>query len=290
MSAVRGQMPLPAPVAGWLPVVGGLLVLYAPTGYDLASVLWHQQEFAHGPVILAVVLCLIWQKRDALLAAPGPTPPAAHTPGFALLGLGLLLYALGRSQDLTLFEVGSLAPVLAGAILAMRGWPAMRALWFPVLFVLFMVPLPGFLVDALSGPMKERVSAIVEEIYYAAGYPIARSGVILAIGQYQLLVADACSGLNSMFSLSALGPLYLYLTGRRSWLHNAIVLVSILPIAFTANVARVLVLVFVTYRFGDAAGQGFLHWGSGLVLLSVALGIVFMLDAALARAVPPRRS
>jgi exosortase/archaeosortase family protein len=75
---------------------------------------------------------------------------------------------------------------------------------------------------------------------------------------------------------------------RRSWLHNGLVLASILPIAFTANVARVLALVLVTYHFGDAAGQGFLHGGAGILLLTVALIVIFLLDAILARIITPR--
>jgi exosortase B len=175
-------------------------------------------------------------------------------------------------------------------LLAMRGWPALRALWFPILFVAFMVPLPGFFVDAVTGPLKQNVSAIAEQLLYAAGYPIARNGVVLTIGQYQLLVADACSGLNSMFSLSALGLLYMYLMHRASLLHNAIMLVSILPIAFAANIVRVVVLMLITYHFGDEAGQGFLHGAAGIVLLMVALIVFFLLDAILARVIKPRRS
>jgi exosortase len=118
-------------------------------------------------------------------------------------------------------------------------------------------------------------------VLYAAGYPISRTGVILSIGQYQLLVADACSGLHSMFSLSALGTLFMYMMARTSRLHNAIMLAAILPIAFVANIVRVIVLVLVTYHLGDEAGQGFLHGTAGMVLMLVALGILFALDALL---------
>ena len=288
----------------WLPVIAGLLLLYAPTFYGLATGIWGDDDYAHGPIILGTILWLMWRKRAVLLAAPAPeatliesshaipVQPAsaapAPAPGFTLIVVGLLLYFIGRSQDITLFEVSSLAPVLAGVLLAMRGWLALRSLWFPILFVAFMVPLPGFFVDALSGPLKQSVSAIAEQLLFAAGYPIARSGVVLAIGQYQLLVGDACSGLNSMFSLSALGLLFLYLMRRRSWLHNGLILAGILPIAFAANIVRVLVLVLVTYHFGDDAGQGFLHRGAGIVLLVVALIVIFLLDAILARAIKPR--
>ena len=288
MSAVPVAISSRSVSVEWLPIIAGLLILYVPTGYDLATGIWRQEEFAHGPVIFGVVLWLVWEQRQVLLRVPVQASRAASASGIALLAFGLALYALGRSQDITLFEVGSLAPVLAGVFLAVRGWPALRALWFPILFIAFMIPLPGLLVDALSSPLKGSVSAVAEELLYAAGYPVARTGVILVIGQYQLLVADACSGLNSMFSLFALGLLYLHLMRRRNWLHIGIVLAGLLPIAFVANLARVLVLVLVTYRFGDAAGQGFLHGGAGMLLLTVALIMVFALDAALARVVEPR--
>jgi exosortase B len=196
---------------------------------------------------------------------------------------GLLTYVIGRSVEIALLEIGALAPVLAGVLLAMRGWPALRALWFPILFVAFMVPLPGIFVDAVTGPLKQGVSQIAAQILYAAGYPVARSGVILIIGQYQLLVADACSGINSMFGLAAVGLLYLYLVRRGSWLHNGLLLAALLPIAFCANIVRVMFLALITYHFGDRAGQGFLHGFSGMVLFIVALVVIFLLDSVLAR-------
>ena len=283
MSAVLDSTPSHrAAQLDWLPVLAGLLILYVPTFYGLATTLWHEDDHAHGPIILAVIVWLIWRRRHALLAQTVRTAPA---PGFALLMFGLLLYVVGRSQDINLFEVGALAPIMAGVVLAMRGWPSLRALWFPILFVAFLVPFPNVFVDAVTGPLKQEVSAVAEKLLYAAGYPIARNGVMLTIGQYQLLVADACSGLNSMISLSALGFLYLYLMQRKSWLHNGLVLASILPIAFTANIVRVLVLVLVTYHMGDAAGQGFLHSGAGLALLLAALIIIVILDTILARVI-----
>jgi len=165
----------------------------------------------------------------------------------------------------------------------------LRALWFMLLFIAYLVPLPGFFVDALTLPLKQTVSEIAVQILYAAGYPIAHTGVILNVGQYQLLVADACSGLNSMFSLSALGLLYLYLMRYKSWLHNGLILASLLPIAFCANIVRVIILVLVTYHFGDAAGQSFVHGFSGMALFVIALMTILLLDAILARVFKPTR-
>jgi len=271
----------------WLPVLAGLLVLYVPTFYDFATGLWQQENHAHGPIILAVVAWLIWRRRAVLFIAPDRSAPVS---GLALLVFGLLLYIVGRSNAIAIFESGSLVPILAGTLLAMRGWPALRALWFPIFFVVFMVPLPGFFVDAVTGPLKQYVSEIAEQMLYAAGYPIARSGVVLTIGPYQLLVADACSGLNSMFSLFALGLLYMYLMRRKSLLHNAIMLANILPIAFAANIVRVVALMLITYYFGDEAGQSFLHGAAGILLLMVALLIFFALDAVLAKLIKPRKA
>jgi exosortase B len=183
---------------------------------------------------------------------------------------------------------GSQPFIAAGVLLLLRGPEAIRVAWFPLLYFVFMIPLPGILVDAVTGPLKQWISIIVVELLYDIGYPISRNGVVLTIGQYQMLVADACSGLHSMYSLSALGTLFMYIMARRSKLHNAIMLASILPIAFIANIVRVIALVLITYHFGDEAGQGFLHGAAGMVLMLVALMCFFALDALLDRVVVRR--
>lgn len=273
--------------ARWFILLAGWCAMYGPTYWDLSGTIWRTDEQFHGAIVLVIIAWLIWDARLRVLAAHEAPRTGL---GGALFGFGLLLYVLGRSQDILLFEVGSQIPVLAGALLILHGLGAVRALWFPVLFFAFMVPLPGVFVDAATGPLKQWVSVIAEHILYAAGYPIGRSGVMLSIGQYQLLVADACSGLNSMFSLAALGLLYMHLMARKSWLHNGIMLASILPVAFAANIVRVIVLVLVTYHLGDEAGQGFLHGSAGIVLILAALLFLFMLDGVLSRLTPGRSS
>jgi exosortase B len=250
----------------WLPVLLGFAVLYVPTYVTLARTVWTSEDNAHGPLILLIVAWLFWQKRHTFGAIDVQQGQAAY--GWLLLLVGLLFYALGRSQDILLFEVGSQIPVLAGVLLIMRGLSELRAVWFPLLYLAFMVPLPGVFVDAATGPLKQWVSVIAEQILYGLGYPIARTGVVLTIGQYQLLVADACSGLNSIFSLAALG---------------SIMLLSIVPIAFCANLVRVMVLVLVTYYMGDEAAQGILHGSAGMFLLLAALIFFVSLDWLLTR-------
>jgi exosortase B len=275
------------PLKSWWPVVLGLLVLYLPTYWMLAHGIWNSDEQAHGPIVLVVSLFLVWQRRDVFSSADSPSRGEVAT-GWVLLVIGLLAYALGRSQDILLFEVGSQIPVILGTLLITLGTKSARALWFALFFLLFMIPLPGFVVDAATGPLKQYISIIAEQVLYAVGYPIARSGVTLTIGPYQLLVADACSGLHSMFSLSAMGLLYLYLMQRTSIARNLIIMAAILPIAFVANIVRVMVLVLVTYHLGDEAGQGFLHGFAGIMLFVIGLLFLFALDWVLGFIFPDR--
>ncbi|HQR03421.1 MAG: exosortase B [Proteobacteria bacterium] len=284
-SSVNGQPSWHTWGHEWGPVIAGLLILYIPVFYVLATTIWQEPDFAHGPIILAVILWLLWERRSVLVSPAEATTPI---PGFFILLPGLLIYALGRAMNISILEVGSLIPVCGGTLLSMRGKKGIATYWFLLLFLIYLIPLPGIFVDGITGPLKKYVSMVAEQILYTAGYPVARNGVILTIGQYQLLVADACSGINSMFSLTAIGLLYLYLMQRKSWVHNGVMLASLLPVAFAANIVRVVFLSLVTYHWGDAAGQGFLHEFSGMVLFIAALLTIFVIDIVLIRIVHGR--
>ena len=270
---------LPTWLLEWWPIIVGIIALYLPTYYVLSTGIWGNQDQAHGPIVLAVVLYLFWQKRDLLLAnTASQTWPVL---GGISLAFGLLCYVIGRSQDILLLDVGSQIFVISGILLITRGASVLKAMWFPLFFIFFMIPLPGFFLDAVTMPMKMAVSYVAEHILFWFGYPIARTGVILQIGQYQLLVADACAGMHTLISLEALGLLYLNLVKHDSLFRNITLAILIVPISFTANVIRVIVLTLVTYYFGDAAGQGFVHGFAGMVLFVVALTLIMSVDAAL---------
>jgi exosortase B len=264
--------------SSWLVAIGGFAAMYLPVYWWAATGIWQSEEQAHGALILAVMLWLFWGLRRDIAAAETKAAPGW---GWPLFAFGLLVYFVGRVFGISILEFGSQPFVVAGILLLMKGRGALRIAWFPVIYFIFMIPLPGILVDAITGPLKQWISVIVVEVLYRVGYPISRNGVILTIGQYEMLVADACSGLHSMYSLSALGTLFMYIMKRKSKLHNAIMLASILPIAFAANIIRVVVLVLITYHFGDEAGQGFLHGAAGMLLMLVALMFFFLLDKVL---------
>ena len=280
-SAGSGALPSGGSAGPWLVALAGFVAMFAPSYWQAANGLWTTDEFGHAPIILAIAAWLFWQRRDALIDSLGTG--GAPWLGGAMFAGGALLYLAGRALSIASAEFVAHWLVLGAALAWLGGTRALRAAWFPWLYLLFMVPLPATLVDAMTGPLKHMVSVLVVEGLHLVGYPIARSGVMITVGPYQLLVADACSGLNSMFSLAALGTLFIHVVAaRRKVAHVALLVASIVPIAFAANVVRVVVLVLVTYHLGDAAGQGFLHGAAGMVLMLVALAIFFGLDLLLA--------
>ena len=256
----------------------GFAALFVPTYLSLAQHVWSSDEQGHGPIILALSLYLLYAKRHELAATPAAPDRLLGVP---LLLLGLALYALGRSQFILFFEVFSQIVILVALVLLFLGRPALRVVWFPLFFMFFMVPLPASLVASLTAPLKAAVSAVATDLLYLVGYPVARAGVMLSVGPYQLLVADACAGLTSMFTLEALGLLYMNLMNYTNVRRNIALALLIIPISFVANIVRVMILVLVTYHYGDAAGKGFIHGFAGMVLFMTGLLLMVATDRVL---------
>lgn len=263
----------------WWPVLLGMLVMYVPTLFDLFSGLWITEGQAHGPVILALSAGLIY--RQWPLMEKENAGRLDSVAGWVVFVMAIAFYVLGRSQQLMLFELSSLIWILVAILLIKRGVGAIKVMWFPLFFMLFMIPLPGTVVTTLTMPMKMAVSYVTTNILFWADYPIARNGIILQIGQYQLLVADACAGLQMLLTLESLGLFYLNVVRHTSVFRNVTLAILIVPISFIANVIRVITLTLITYYFGDEAGQGFLHWFAGIVLFISALVLILGVDSLL---------
>ena len=267
----------------WL--LAGLAVLYVPTFWDWSRGLWGAETQGHELLILAISGWLLFDQRQRLAALPD-RPSLGW--GGALLALGLLMYVFGRTQEAVRVELLSLIVVVAGLLLRFKGLAALRQAWFPLFFLLFAMPLPFSVAQALTGPMKTAVSVVATQLLGWLGYPVGRSGVVITVGQYQLLVTEACAGLQTMFTLEAMGLLYANLMNHGSAARNALLAVLVVPVSFCANVVRVGVLALVTYHFGDAAGQGFLHGFAGMVLFVVALVLIMGVDRLLGRWLEPK--
>jgi len=261
----------------WL-MMAGLAVMFLPTLYSLLAVngLWLDDEHSHGPIILGISLWLIWKRwHDA-------NELLLYSPSIVLAWLcfivAAVLYIPGRALNIVYFETGAFVVALIGVLLMSGGTKLLDTLKFPLFFMLFMIPLPNTLVGPLTGVMKLAVSAATVSILGWADFPVARNGVIISLGQYQLLVADACSGMRTLFMLEALGILYLNLVHFSSRVRNIVLPILIIPISFTANVVRVIILCLITYCWGSAAGQGFLHGFAGLVLFIAGLLMMLVAD------------
>ncbi len=263
---------------GWLwpaLLLASILAAYVPTFVTLAQGPWQTEQEGHGPLILAAAVWLVWQSRDKLRTATLSPSPVL---GWLVLLLGLVILVLSRNQDIWFLEVASEIPVLAGSVLLLAGWNVLRILAFPIGFLIFSAPAPGWMVDAATVPLKVLISDLVTNGLYAAGYPIAQNGVVIQIGPYQLLVQDACSGMNSIFALSAIGVFYVYAFRWHEKIRALILLSLIIPITITANFLRVVTLVLVAYYGGVEMLEGVIHDLTGIALFIVAVGLMVASD------------
>ena len=182
-----------------------------------------------------------------------------------------------------MFVSASQSIIAFGAIVFFFGFRGVRRLWFPLALSLYLIVWPGWAIDAATAPLKRLISEGVSSALYEVGLPVAHAGAVITAGQYQLLVADACAGLNSLIALTSIGAVYLHIVKRASVAVNLVVLAMLAPIAIFANVVRVALLVLITYYLGYDAGQNFLHDAAGLLMFACALAGVFAVDAIAAK-------
>jgi exosortase len=262
------------------PLIVGFLVLAAPTIAKLAGQNWTEESGAQGPIILVTGAWLIWRliphfEKQGVRGNPWVIG--------ILLAASLIAYVFGSIVDLITFEAGGLFGAGVTLLYATFGARVLLRNWFPLFYLAFAVPPPAYLVTSLTAPLKEFVSRAATNIVAYMGLPVSREGVVINIAQYQLLVEDACSGMNSIFGLLAIGLFYIYLIRGSSLRYSILLAALMIPIAVAANIVRVIFVILLTYYFGDEVGQGFLHFAAGIFLFVIALLLVFALDGVLHR-------
>lgn len=260
--------------AHW-PLFLALAALAIPTLIGLGQRVWSTEVGAQGPIILATGIWLIQRRFDALRNEAQPGAPWLT---LLLLIISLSLYVFGRAYDFISIEVAAFYGVVLGLMHAWVGVRAMLRTWFPLLYLSFVVPPPGWVIDDLTAPLKRFVSFVATNLLQVCGVPISREGVTMTVAQYQLLVEDACSGMNSLTGLIAISLFYIYLLRDASWRYSLAMVAMVIPVAIVANIIRILVLVLLTYFFGDAVAQSFLHMAAGMFLFATALALVFGID------------
>ena len=266
-----------------LPMLAGYAALLIPTMIVLGRQSWNQESGAHGPIVLAAGVWLLWR---GLSAARDLVRPGALWLSLTMLAASLVLYVVGRVFGFLSFEAAGLYGAGVALLYSVIGGAALRQLWFPVAYLAFLVPPPGSLLDRVTGPLKQFVSSAAINVLSLFGLPVSRQGVTIDVAQYRLLVEDACSGLNSIIGLSAVSLLYIYLLRGATWRYAAFLAVCTVPIAVLGNIVRIMTLILLTYFFGDAVAQGFLHFTAGLFLFAIDLLLVFALDSFFWRVAP----
>lgn len=259
-------------------LVIGFLALFVPTIASLGAGPWSTEAGVHGPLVLATGLWLIFRRADEIRAAARPGSLGLAVAAILVAVIG---YAFGRAFDFITLEVAAMLLAFGAVAYSFVGGAVMRMMWFPIIYLMFMIPIPGSILDTATQPLKAFVSQAVTEVLGGLGYPVARVGVTIYVAQYQLLVEDACAGLNSLISLTAIGLFYVYVMRNSNWRYSVLLLALVVPIAILANCVRVAALVLLTYYFGDAVAQGFLHKFAGMVTFTSALLLIFLIDALL---------
>ena len=265
------------------PLLIGFLVLAGPTLASLGSQVWTRESGAHGPIVLATGAWLIWRRMDSFreLGRTGSVWLAMPAILFSLA-----VYVFGRAFDFIALEAAGLYGVGVTMLYSVVGLKAVLRNWFPLFYLAFLVPPPEWFLDSFTGPLKQFVSYAATGALYAAGLPIGREGVTIYVAQYQLLVEDACSGMNSLTGLVAISLFYIYLLRGSSVRYSILLTSFVVPIAVVGNIVRVMTLILMTYFLGDQGAQGVAHGLAGLLLFAVDLVLVFAVDSLLVRILP----
>lgn len=253
----------------------GLAIVSFSTWRFITTENWSTEQGAHGPLVLASGLWLLVRLLPETEGLRQRPPTLLAFGAVAVMALFMLAF---RAAAVIELEVYALYGLFLALLYAFIGARALKVLWFPLLYLVFAVPVPESLVAALTNPLKLWISETAVWILYVTGYPIANSGVTIQIGPYQLLVAAACAGLNSLITLTALTIFYAYLNHRANWKYMLALAIAAIPIAVFSNLVRVLILILLTYYAGEAAAQGFLHNFAGMTTFAIALVTMFLVD------------
>lgn len=258
----------------WFLWLGGA-ILALPTLIALAQQYWAYEQGAHGPIVLATGIWLIARRRSdiAALARPGSGRLAT-----LVIVPSLIAYILARNTGMLGIECLAVYAVFLGIVYYHVGFAALRPLCFPLIYFLFMFPEPEVITLPLSRALKLLISTGAVDALSVLGYQVARGGVVMYVDQYELLVATACSGLNSLIGLSAIGTFYAYIRHDGRWRASLPLLLVIPFIAIAANFVRVVVLMLITHYFGASVGEGFVHDFAGIFMFMVAVTLMLGVD------------
>lgn len=246
----------------WVSIL--LLICFAPTLRLLVHEWMTNDDMGHGFFVPLLAGYIVWLKRGDLIL---PAKPCNW--GLVLVVYAALqLYIATLGAELFLARTSFVISVM-GVTLFLWGAANFRTLLFPLLLLFFMVPLPAIIFNQLTFPLQLFASQVAETALMALGIPTLREGNVLELPSQKLSVVEACSGIRSLLSLTFLALVYGYFFDKRPWMKWVLLVVTI-PIAITANAARVTITGILSERDPELA-QGFFHMAEGWIIFAVAM-------------------
>jgi len=279
MATVADQFPEHAPAASirsisWPAMAWFGILLVAAYFPILRHLVWqwsNDEDVGHGFFVPVVAGYIAWQRRDEILALP--RKPAWWGAGL-LVFAALLAYISTLGAELFLQRIAFLISLL-GVLLVMAGTALVRKLQFPLVLLLFMIPLPTALYNQITFPLQLFASQVAETALGILGIPVLRDGNILELASQKLSVAEACSGIRSLLSLSFLSLVYAYFFDAKPWMRWAL-LIGTLPIAIIANAGRVTITGILS-EIDPKLASGIFHSMEGWVIFIIAMAMLVML-------------
>lgn len=243
-------------------------VLFAPIILELIKNWSTNDDYSHGFFVIPISLYMVWRKRQKLLSLP--TKPLWV--GLPIFIIGIIIYFISFVVKFHTLTHLSIIVIILSLLLFLTGWQFTKKLLLPVLFLLFMFPIPSAYYIAITNPLKLMITKISAHIIYLIGIPVYRDGNLLFLTNSQLEVAEACSGVRSLYSYIMLGCLFTFMSNRQ--ITKIILIVSTIPLAFMVNIVRVTGTGLLSHYYGPEVAQGFFHEFSGFILF--ALGFLFL--------------
>lgn len=222
-------------------------------------------NYSHGLLVPGISFYLLWKERHNLKNME-LIPSIA---GIGLFALGVLMLLVGVLASELFTQRSSLVILLMGIIWSGFGVKWLKAVFFPLAFLFFMVPLPYILYDTIAFPLKLLATRIATEALQFMNVMIVSEGNIIYLQDITLEVADACSGIRSLMSLITLAVVLAYFF-QKGKLSKILLVFSAVPIALLTNALRVIITGFLADRYGSAVAKGFFHEFSGLIIFSAS--------------------
>jgi exosortase len=255
-------------------VAGLLAVCYGPVLWALANQWNWDPDMGHGFFVPVIAGYIAWQTRTEILKQPAKT----NWWGLAVMGWGALQLYIGTLGAEIFLARTSFVITVIGAVLLLGGTQYLKAFWFPLFLLFFMVPIPAIIYNEITFPLQLIASSAAENAISLMQIPVIREGNVLILPQQSLNVVEACSGIRSLLTLTFLSLVYGYFLEKRVWL-RVVLFLSTIPIAVIANAGRV-ALTGVVSQFNPELAEGWFHEAQGWVIFMVALVILIAFHQA----------